>query len=79
MTFPLIAFFVGIFGLIELPRISGFWWMIVVVCSGLLLLGALVAFIQAMTTEPGLQVRLSVLPALTDFVQGWTQDHLGLV
>ena len=65
VTFPLIAFFVGIFGLIELPRISGFWWMIVVVCSGLLLLGALVAFIQAMTTEPGLQVRLSVLPALT--------------
>ena len=49
----------------ELPRISGFWWMIVVVCSGLLLLGALVAFLQAMTTDPGLQVRLSVLPALT--------------
>ena len=39
--------------------------MIVVVCSGLLLLGALVAFLQAMTTDPGLQVRLSVLPALT--------------
>ena len=65
VTFPLMLFFVGVFGLIELPRISGFWWMIVVVCSGLLLLGALVAFLQAMTTEPGLQVRRSVLPALT--------------
>ena len=65
VTFPLILVFVGVFGLIELPRISGFWWMIVVVCSGLLLLGALVAFLQAMTTDPGLQVRLSVLPALT--------------
>ena len=39
--------------------------MIVVVCSGLLLLGALVAFLQAMTTDPGFQVRRSVLPALT--------------
>ena len=75
VTFPLILFFVGVFGLIELPRISvrsleaqsnqGFWWMIVVVCSGLLLLGALEAFLQALTTEPGLQVRRSVLPALT--------------
>ena len=65
VTFPLILFFVGVFGLIELPRISGFWWMIVVVCSGLLLLGALIACLQAMTTEPGLQVRRSVLPALT--------------
>ena len=65
VTFPLILVFVGVFALIELPRISGFWWMIVVVCSGLLLLGAIVAFLQAMTTDPGLQVRLSVLPALT--------------
>ena len=65
VTFPLILVFVGVFGLFELPRISGFWWTIVVVCSGLLLLGALVAFLQAMTTDPGLQVRLSVLPALT--------------
>ena len=65
VTFPLILFFVGVFGLIELPRISGFWWMIVVVCSGLLLLGALMACLQAMTTQPGFQVRRSVLPALT--------------
>ena len=65
VTFPLILFLVGVFGLKELPRISGFWWMIVVVCSGLLLLGALVAFLQAMTTDPGFQVRRSVLPALT--------------
>ena len=65
VTIPLILLFVGVFGLMELPRISGFWWMIVVVCSGLLLLGALVAFLQAMTTDPGLQVRRSVLPALT--------------
>ena len=65
VPFPLILFFVGVFGLIELPRISGFWWMIVVVCSGLLLLGALMACLQAMTTQPGFQVRRSVLPALT--------------
>ena len=65
VTIPLILAFVGVFGLIELPRISGIWWTMVVVCSGLLLLGALVAFLQAMTTDPGLQVRRSVLPALT--------------
>ena len=65
VTFPLILFCVGVFALVELPRISGSWWMIVVVCSGLLLLGALMACLQAMTTEPGFQVRRSVLPALT--------------
>eukprot|EP00435_Cladocopium_sp_Y103_P065350 s1261_g27.t1 len=47
------------------PRLSDFWKIVVGVIAGLLLLGVIFGFLQAMTTEPGLQLRRSLLPALT--------------
>ncbi len=65
VTLPLIFIFVGIFAIFELPRVGGTWWGIVAVSSSSLLIVAFVSFLQAMTTDPGVQLRRSVLPAVT--------------
>ena len=65
VTLPLIFIFVGIFAIFELPRVGGTWWSIVAVSSTSLLICAFVSFLQAMTTDPGVQLRRSLLPALT--------------
>lgn len=64
-TFPMILTIVGVFCVAELPRLSEFWQVLVAVASGLLLLGAICGFLQAMAAEPGVQLRRSLLPALT--------------
>lgn len=64
-TLPTILTVVVVFCLAELPRLSAFWTILVVVTAGLLLVGVIFGFLQAMATEPGVQVRQSMLPALT--------------
>eukprot|EP00435_Cladocopium_sp_Y103_P027405 s873_g6.t1 len=64
-TLPTIIMIVVVFCLAELPRLPDFWKILVGTTAGLLLLGVILGFLQAMATEPGLHVRRSLLPALT--------------